>query len=444
VCGVRPTRARPPRPRRRAEDQAAWESSKEEKRLQIHGVMRSCTTDRRQFATPASPACRSPCRGRVDFATARAMNKERRQFYSTFLLLILAASLTLAYIVLRPFVDILIIGVVLAALFQPVQRRVARLCGNRTTLAALITTGLIFFCLIIPVFFFLGSLLAQGVQSVNALQAKVTTTDFNALFSHEAIAPYLEWVKEHLPFLDIKKLALQANLLSISKNAGQLLLDSGTTILGNVFVVTMNFVILIFVLFFLIRDGEAMLVYTRYLLPLSTDQENRIFRQLDDVSKSVILGAFVIALAQGAAGGLGLFIVGIKPFFWGCMMGFASLIPVVGTAIIWLPVSIYLMLTGQWEWGLFLIGWGAVVVSSIDSIIRPILMQNRSKMSTFWVFLAIIGGIKFFGALGILYGPLILGFAMVMLTLYGEDYRHVLEDRNIVATPRPRVDPNPE
>ncbi|MEA4857296.1 MAG: AI-2E family transporter [Solidesulfovibrio sp.] len=372
------------------------------------------------------------------------MNKERRQFYSTFLLLVLTGALVLAFLVLRPFVDILIIGLVLAALFRPVHRRIAGLCGPRVTLAALVTTGLIFSCLIIPVFFFLGALLAQGVQSVNALQAKLATTDFNALFSHESVAPYLNWVQEHLPFLDIKKLALQADLLSLSKNAGQILLDSGTTILGNVFVLTMNFVILIFVLFFLIRDGEAMLGYARYLLPLSTDQENRIFRQLDDVAKSVILGAFVIALAQGAAGGLGLFIVGVQPFFWGCMMGFASLIPVVGTAIIWLPVSLYLMLTGQWQWGLFLIGWGAVVVSSIDSIIRPILMQNRSKMSTFWVFLSIIGGIKLFGALGILYGPLVLGFAMVMLSLYGEDYRHVLDERNLVAAPRPGPDKAPQ
>ncbi|QAZ67426.1 AI-2E family transporter [Solidesulfovibrio carbinolicus] len=363
------------------------------------------------------------------------MNQARKPIYSVFLLLILAGALSLAAIVLTPFVNILIIGVVLAALFRPIQRRVERLCGPRPTLAALLTTGLIFTCIIIPIFFFLGSLLAQGVQSVNALQAQLASTDFNKLFSHEAISPYMDWVQEHLPFLDLKKLALQADLIDISKTAGQMLIDSGTKIIGNVFVLTMNFVILMFVLFFLIRDGERMMQRLRYLLPLTTDQENRIFRQLDDVAKSVILGAFFIALAQGLAGGIGLFIVGIKPFFWGCMMGFASLIPVVGTAIIWLPVAIYLMLTGHWQWGLFLMGWGAVVVSGIDSIIRPLLMQNRSNMSTFWVFLSIIGGIKFFGALGILYGPLILGFAMVMLTLYAEDYRHVLEERGAAPAP---------
>ncbi|KHK00951.1 AI-2E family transporter [Desulfovibrio sp. TomC] len=364
------------------------------------------------------------------------MNQARKPIYSVFLLLILGAALILACIVLRPFVNILIIGVVLAALFRPIHRRVAGLCGPRkNTLAALLTTGLIFTCIIIPIFFFLGSLLAQGVQSVNALQAHLASTDFNKLFSHDSIAPYVNWVQEHLPFLDLKKLALQADLIDLSKNAGQMLLDSGTRVIGNFFVLTMNFLILMFVLFFLIRDGHAMLAQVRYLLPLTNDQENRIIRQLDDVSKSVILGAFVIALAQGLAGGIGLFIVGIQPFFWGCMMGFASLIPVVGTAIIWLPVSVYLMLTGQWQWGVFMMAWGAVVISSIDSFIRPLLMQNRSNMSTFWVFLSIIGGIKFFGALGILYGPLILGFAMVMLTLYAEDYRHVLEERNLIATP---------
>lgn len=371
------------------------------------------------------------------------MNQERRLFYSTFLLLILAAALYLAFVVLRPFVDILIIGVVLAALFRPVHRRLDAFCGRRTTLSALLTTGFIFTCLIIPVFFFLGSLVTQGIQSVNTLQARLATMDFNALFSHEAIAPYLGWIQAHLPFLDMKKLALRADLLSISKNAGQILLDSGTTIIGNVFVLTMNFVILIFVLFFLIRDGDAMLERVRYLLPLSTDQEDRIFRQLDDVAKSVILGAFLIALAQGAAGGIGLFIVGVQPFFWGCMMGFASLIPVVGTAIIWLPVALYLILTGQWQWGVFLIAWGALVVSGIDSVIRPILMRNRSNMSTFWVFLSIIGGIKFFGALGILYGPLVLGFAMVMLSLYAEDYRHVLNDRNLMAAQHAACETSP-
>lgn len=325
--------------------------------------------------------------------------------------------------------NILIIGVVLAALTRPVYEKLLGCCRTRSTLAALLTTGLIFTCLIIPVFFFLGALLAQGAQSVNALQTRLASTDFNALFSHDAIAPYLQWLQEHLPFLDVKKLAFQADLLDISKSAGQILLDSGTKIVGNIFLLIMNFVILMFVLFFLIRDGAGMLQRVRYLLPLTTAQQNRIFRQLDDVAKSVILGAFVIALAQGIAGGIGLFIVGIPPFFWGGMMGFASLIPVVGTALIWLPVALYLILTGHWQMGVFLIGWGAIVVSGIDSVIRPILMQNRSKMSTFWVFLSIIGGIKFFGALGILYGPLVLGFAMVMLSLYAEDYKHVLDSR---------------
>jgi len=199
-------------------------------------------------------------------------------------------ALTLAYIVLRPFVDILVVGVVLAALTRPIYVRLLRSCRGRTTLAALLTAGLIFTCCIIPIFFFLGSLLAQGVQSVNALQARLASTDFNALFSHDAIAPYLQWVQEHLRFLDLKKLALQADLIDISKSAGQMLLDSGTKIIGNVFVLTMNFVILMFVLFFLIRDGERMFERLRYLLPLTTDQENRIFRQLDDVAKSVILG----------------------------------------------------------------------------------------------------------------------------------------------------------
>lgn len=365
------------------------------------------------------------------------MSAPSRHFFSTFLLVLVLASLALAYIVLRPFVHIIIIGVVLAALFHPLFRRLREAFKGRSALAALATVALIVTSIILPLFFLTGALLTQGLSSVTAVHEWLAGADLDALISNERLTPALEWVRARLPFLDLAKVDLQKDLMEFSKLAGQYLLDAGTTFLGNLAILTMDFLILVFVLFFLIRDGERMLRRLKYLTPLTEEQENRIIGQLWSVSRSVVLGSFLIAACQGLAGGLGLYLAGIPPLFWGCVMGFTSLVPVAGTALVWGPAALFLMFSGQWPWGVFLLLWGLIVVSGIDSFLRPLLLGGRSGMSMFYVFLAIIGGIKYFGPLGLLYGPLIMSLAMVMLSLYSDAYKDMLDQRASPGPDRP-------
>lgn len=339
----------------------------------------------------------------------------------------LLGSLLLAYIVLRPFVHLIILGTVLATLFHPAFRFLRAKMGDRGALAALLTVVMVVLLLIVPLLVLTGALLNQGMQTLNAMQIWLAQNDLESLLSQEHLAPYLDWIKTHVPFLDPSKLDLQGDLIALSKQSGQVILDAGTTLLGNALGLTINFCILVFILFFLMRDGEHMLTRIKYLMPLREDQENRIIKQFGDVSRSVVMGSFLIAVCQGLAGSLGLYIVGIPPLFWGFMMGFTSLVPVVGTAIIWIPASVYLILTGDWQWALFLTAWGVIIVSGIDSILRPLLLKGRSNMSMFYIFLSILGGIKYFGALGLLYGPLIVSLAMVMLSIYSEAYRQHLD-----------------
>ena len=168
----------------------------------------------------------------------------------------------------------------------------------------------------------------------------------------------------------------------------------------------------------------------RALSPLRDEQEERIIHIMKDVGRSVLLGSFLTALCQGLAGGIGLAIVGIPAFFWGSLMGFASLIPFVGMALIWVPAVGYLALMGRWKAALFLFLWCTLLVGMIDNFLRPFLMRGEGKMSPFYVFLAIIGGVTYFGLPGILYGPLILAFARVMLFIYKVEYRGLLDEKN--------------
>jgi predicted PurR-regulated permease PerM len=141
------------------------------------------------------------------------------------------------------------------------------------------------------------------------------------------------------------------------------------------------------------------------------------------VARSVLLGNLLTGLCQGLVGGIGLALVGLPGLFWGAVMVVASLIPIVGTALVWVPAAGYLLLAGRWKSALFLVGWSVLLVGSIDNFVRPFLMGGAGGLSPFFVFLAIMGGLQYFGLAGVLYGPLVLAFAAVVLFIYKEEFR---------------------
>jgi len=355
----------------------------------------------------------------------------QEQIYSFFLLGVLAVSLYFAFLVLQPFVHNIFIAIILASLLHPLHKRIKSRMPNRDTMAALCSTTLVTLVIIVPMFLFTAALVGQAGKSISGVQAWLKDAHLEAWLRGENLAPYVNWLQETFPWLelDLNKIDFKGSLMEFSKNVGQVSIDIGTRLLGNFAGLLLNFLIMLFVLFFLFRDGERMLVQLKHLSPLHDTQEDRILQKMRDVARSVVMGSFLVAICQGVAGGVGLAIVGVPALFWGAMMGFASLVPVVGTLLIWGPTAIYLLIVGDVKGALIITGWGAIIVSSIDSVLRPMLMQGQAQMSTFWVFLSIIGGIKYFGPLGILYGPMILALAMVMLSIYADEYSELLASK---------------
>jgi predicted PurR-regulated permease PerM len=192
--------------------------------------------------------------------------------------------------------------------------------------------------------------------------------------------------------------------------------------------IVIDFAIMIFLLFYLLRDGKQMVHTIKYLSPLRSDQEDRIVSRMRMVTRSAILGNFLTALAQGVAGGIGFAIVGIPAFFWGAVLGLASFVPVVGTTLVWGPAVIYLVVIGNWKLAIFLFVWSAVLVGSIDNFLRPFFMRGGAEMSPFYIFLSLLGGIQIFGLAGIIYGPLIIAFAKVMIYIYQVEYKDLLDE----------------
>lgn len=343
-----------------------------------------------------------------------------------FLLFMLLFSLLLALIILRPFAQPIILAIVLASLCHPIQVRLVRVFRGREIPAALVVVFLITFLIIIPITLFLAALFTQGVDSVNRVDTWIREGNIQEILDSPRFANLVVWFEKNFSFIDLEQIDIQGNLMQLSKSTGQILLSRGAGLLGNITGAVARFFIMIFVTFFLVKDGERMLARVKYLSPLQDSQEEQIFSRIKTVARSVLFGSFFTALLQGFVGGIGLAIVGIPALFWGAVMGMASLIPIVGTSLIWIPSIIYLVILGKWVSAVFLGLWCILFVGSIDNFIRPYLMKGQAQMSPFFIFLAIIGGVRVFGLIGVLYGPLIISFATIMLYIYSVEFEQML------------------
>jgi predicted PurR-regulated permease PerM len=346
-----------------------------------------------------------------------------------FLLALLFVSLFLTLLILRPFLHTIILSAILASIFFPLQLYLVKLYRGRKNFAALTVVLTIILLVIIPLFFFISALVAQGLDSIDRINEWINAGNIQKFLKHPTVMAFTAWIQEHLDIYGFTKGNLQEYLLQASKRAGQFLLEHGVGVVRNVAGMVFHFFVMIFLTFYLVRDGNEMLAGIKVLSPLRDEQENRIIDKIRSVVKSALLANFLVAICQGVVGGLGLFIVGIPALFWGTIIAISSLIPLIGTSIVWIPSIAYLMIMGRWKAAIFLFLWAVLFVGTIDNFLRPFLMGGQERMSPFYLFLALIGGVSYFGLLGILYGPLILAFVAVMLYIYRVEYKNPHGDK---------------
>jgi len=349
----------------------------------------------------------------------------REKMVRPFLLTLLLLSLGLAFYVIWPFINALIMAILMAILFTPMQDRALRLLRGRPSLAALLVVTLLTLVILVPLSFFLSVVIFQSLATVEHLSQWLGEVDLEALRHHPIVMGAQRWLREYLS-VEIAPTQLRDQLMEFSKGTGGTLLRVGTGFIGNLASLAVNFSIMIFAAFFFLRDGRTMIVQLKGLSPLREEQEERILDRIRATTRSVFLGNMLTAMLEGVAGGLAMAVVGIPPFFWGMLMALASFVPVVGIGLVWVPLAIYLASTGAYIPALLFSLWCAVIVGSIDNFVRPFLMRGEGQMSPFYVFLGIVGGIQVFGLAGLVYGPLIIAFASIMLYVYKHEYHDIL------------------
>lgn len=344
------------------------------------------------------------------------------RFYNLVLIFIVAALGYLTYRILDPFLSPIMWAIVFSVVFYPFYAFVLRYVKYRAA-ASVLTVFAIFLIIIGPFSYFAYLLTQETVALVNRIQASEGNILQNFL-SHPVVSTFVQKLLVVLRMTEAEFYeAVTQGILKVAKEStGLIKIGFGNIVAGGI-----NFIFMFLCTFFFLEDGPALIEKLEGFMPFSRRQRTRLLQQTKDIVVSTIYGGVVVAMTQAIIGGVTFALLGIhSPMVWGLAMFVSSFIPVVGTFIVWGPMVVYLFFQAQYLKGVILILVGVLAISSVDNILRPLIIKGKMKMPTVAIFFAILGGIKFFGFIGFILGPLVLALFISVFDIfrYSEEERY--------------------
>lgn len=322
-----------------------------------------------------------------------------------FLALLLVVSVAFGWILL-PFYGAVFWAVILAIIFAPVQRRLLARLNARRNLAALATLFICLLVAVLPVILIAGVLVQEGTTLYKQIESG--EIDIDSFVSHAKELLPATWQAQMQRFGLGDMDQIRERLASSALQGSQFLATKAFSFGQGTFQFMLSFFLMLYLLFFLLRDGRELVARIRKAVPLSDNQKRRLFSKFTRVVRATVKGNIVVAATQGALGGIIFAILGIpSAVLCGVLMAFLSLLPAVGAGVIWTPVAIYFLMKGLIVQGVILILYGVLVIGLVDNILRPILVGKDTKMPDYVVLISTLGGLSLFGLNGFVIGPLI-------------------------------------
>jgi predicted PurR-regulated permease PerM len=349
---------------------------------------------------------------------------EADRFHKAFLLLLLVAISAAFLAVIRDFLISLLLAAILAGMCQPIHRRLVGWLGGRRGAAASLTVLGLLFLLVIPATIFMGIVTTQAIEVSN----KVSPWVSQQIQLAPAGSGLLELIDLPAPLQPYEG-QIVSKLGAFAGTAGSFLVS----VLASATRGTVEFFLLLFItlyaMFFFLLGGRSALDRILYNMPLWPEEEERLLERFYSVSRATLKGTLVIAIVQGGLAGGAFAVVGIQgSAFWGTVMALMSIVPGVGTAIVWVPAVVYLFVTGQTVAAIGLMLWCGAVVGTADNVLRPVLVGRDTQMPDLLIFVSTMGGLMAFGAVGILIGPLIAALFLSVWEIYGFTFREYLPE----------------
>jgi predicted PurR-regulated permease PerM len=351
------------------------------------------------------------------------MNEERLR---TVFIIILLVAISAAFVaMIRQFLLTLLFAAIFSGLAYPFFKRILAVYRGRKTLASLTTLLILFLVIIVPLLAFLGVLVSQTIQITETaapwIQRQIDSQGDIAAFlekipAAERLAPYRE--------------ELLTKLGQVVGVVGNFLVNSVSTATMRTVAFFFNFFLMLYAMFFFLKDGDRILEKILHYIPLSREDEASLVDKFLSVSRATIKGTLIIGIAQGSLAGLAFAVLGVQgAVFWGTLMTILSIIPGLGTALVWVPAAVYLAATGHlvkaWILALFCAG----IVGGADNFLRPRLVGQDIQMHDLLVLLATIGGLLLFGLLGFIIGPILAALFITIWDIFGILFREKTADQ---------------
>ena len=328
---------------------------------------------------------------------------------------VLAATgigLYLCWLMLKPFIGVLEWAIVLVIIFHPVHQRLRSRIRYRG-LSALLSCLLVIVIVVLPL-----TLLTIGVAQELANVVPNLPSQISQRMNTQSplFGKITDWLQVRFGIDTVRS---QEFFVEQLKRSSEFLLGFSWNLVGNIVGGIVKAFFVVFTMYYLFRDGEQIVKKLPAALPVSAQQGKAIIVRTQEVVSASVYGVVTIATLQGLLGGFAFWLLGVpSPVLWAVLMTFVCMIPIAGSFLVWLPLSIYLMLSGHWVKAVLLIAWGALIVSTIDNFLRPKLIKNQTKLHELFIFFSVLGGMSVFGLLGLVLGPVVLAITLGLLQTF--------------------------
>ena len=342
---------------------------------------------------------------------------KREHIFLIFILFLAFLSIYLLYQILSPFLSSIVWAILLAMVLYPVYKKLRNLLRKREILSALIMTLLVLVVIVLPFTLLMVSLASDVVNFYHQVEEMIKTGQLQAYFERVKEVPILRSILARLgQRIDLDPLPL---LLKNLNQISTFIFNQTTILIKGLSTFVAGFFFTLLSLYYLFKDGSTLFEGLKETAPLPSQEKELLIQRFRDMIYATIYGGILIAVIQGTLGGLSFWILGLpSPIFWGTAMALLSFIPIGGTALIWAPAAILLLIGGAVLKGILLLGIGVFVISMVDNLLKPFFISTRTNIHPLLLFFAVLGGIQAFGLIGVIAGPLIATFFLTLVEIY--------------------------
>jgi len=349
---------------------------------------------------------------------------EKNYYGSRFFILLLLLSLVLLLRLFWTYISAIILALLLASVFYPMNYWLTRIFRGNKTFASLVMTFFIVLILIIPVGGFIGSLSNEAFDFYQRTLNSVSLQKIQKSINSDSL-----WAKQvrkwgKMTGIEFTPKTIQTLSASVGKKVGLFLYKQISSMASNFLSFLIHFFLMMLTIYYLFKNGDRLKDYLIHLLPLPRQQLEKVAGKFQEMGKAIFVGNALSGAIQGILGGFGFYVFGLEsPLLWGTIIAFMAFLPVIGASIVFIPATIILFLHGKSGIALGFLLYNLAYSSVIEYFVKPRVIGKGMQMNSLLVFIGIIGGIKLFGIMGIIYGPLIITIFITMAEIYRLEYK---------------------